>query len=349
MSTQSDFEKLFGITAADDLVRYWIDTGYPPLNLIISGDPEKGIPGGRIIEIHGESSSGKTWLTCQLMKAVQHQGGIAIFGDQERSLDTALCEMDGMSLAFPQWMYFRKETWEEYCDTALGMCQRIRKDKLITDDKPIMVVFDSVASMVPQSMLYDSKGNRREIKNLNMNDTTALPRAASSTMKILNSEFERLNVTFVLINQVREKPGVTHGDPRYTPGGKAFEFYPSVRLSMGRTMIKDKSTGETTGQEIGIKTKKNKCARPGQEVEALLVFPPEGGAVFDRETGLLRELINLKVLPWTGQMVEWVDGKKYYVKTLSQKLRDEGAFEELRKLYVNAIKGVPAQPVPEAA
>lgn len=314
-------------------VQHWLDTGYPLLNKIISGDYDKGVPGGRIIEMFGPPSSGKTLIATLIMMAAQRAGGVAGFSDHEYSFQLPFAKRLGLDDTFPQWIYRRPETWEASNTMLLKAGETIRKSKLIPDEAPIVWVCDSVAAMIPQSVLYDPKtGARRPIDSMNMNDTTALSRVSSTTLKTINQMTSELNITVIYLNQIRTKIGVVYGDPTTTPGGSAFEFYASVRLALGKKLIKDKKTGEVLGQVTGVTTKKNKITRPFQEIDLSLRFADDGMAQFDFTGGMLDFLVEHKKLEMSGAYINWIDGKKYYKAELSRKIDAEGLQEEVKKL-----------------
>jgi recombination protein RecA len=313
-------------------VKHWLDTGYPLLNKIVSGDYDKGIPCGRIIEMFGPPSSGKTLIATQLMIAAQKAGGFAGFCDHEYTYQMPFAKRLGLSDDGSNWIYRRPRTWEESNTIALKAGQIIRKNKLVPDDAPILWVFDSVAAMIPKSMLMDKDGKDRGIDELNMNDTTALSRVSSSTLKVINQMTAELNMTVLYLNQVRTKIGVVYGDPTTTPGGAAFEFYASVRLALGKKLVKDKTSGDVVGQVTGITTKKNKVIRPFQEVDLRLTFDDDGMAHFDFTSGMLDFLVENKKLEMSGAYINWIDGKKYYKKALAEKIEAEGLQEELKTL-----------------
>lgn len=328
--------KAIGENDPEQEVKNWLDTGYPLLNHIISGDYDKGVPGGRIIEMFGPPSSGKTLIATQIMQAAQKAGGVAGFNDHEYSYMLPFAKRLGLDDTFPQWIYKRPETWEQSNEIALTAAETIRKSGAIPDNAPIVWVFDSVAAMIPNSVMFDKNGKKRPISEMNMNDTTALSRVSSTTLKSINQLSSQLDVTFLYLNQIRTKVGVVYGDPTTTPGGSAFEFYASVRLALGKKLIKDKTTGEVTGQLTGITTKKNKLTRPFQEVDLRLSFDDDGMARLDFTTGLLDFLIEKGRLETSGAWVVWLDGKKYYKSTLAEKIDAEGAYEELKALVRTA-------------
>jgi protein RecA len=311
----------------------WLDSGYAPLNKILSGVYDRGWAGGRIIEIAGPPASGKTLLATFAMIAAQKAGGIAIFIDYERSFNATFAEMLGLDTKFPRFVYQRSETWEDGNTAAMRTAQILRAKKLIPDDAPIVVVQDSIAAAVPKSMLYDKDGKRREIDSLTMNDTTALARVTSTTLKVVNQLVGDFNISAIYLNQIRTKIGVVYGDPRTTPGGSAMEFYASTRIFTGRKLEKEKATGDVKAAIIGLQTVKNKLARPYQEVELRLAYEDEM-ARFDLTRGYLEELIEAGKVPKDKSgRVTW-EGKTYFIGPLVEKLDAENKQDELRALLV---------------
>lgn len=309
-------------------VTNWLDTGYEPLNEIICGNAQGGVPYGRIIEIFGPPSSGKTALATKLMIEAQRAGGIVIFLDHERTFEVELAKAMGLDDEFPKFIYKRPKTWEESNNIAMKTAELIRQKKLIADDAPIVAVFDSVAAMIPQSVF--EKG----IDQYTMNDTTALARVASTTLKAINAFTADLNATTVYLNQVRTKPGVVYGDPTTTPGGVAFEFYASVRLSLTRSKVVEQKDGEKefTGQLITIEAKKTKLTRPFQKTQLRLMFDERGMAYFDTIASLVDYAIENGKLTYNKPRVTWTDGKQYFTKALVEKIKTEGLEAELKAL-----------------
>lgn len=313
----------------------WLDTGYGPLNEVIAGmgRQHRGWPGGRIIEIAGPSASGKTLLATLAMIAAQRAGGIAIFVDWERAFNADFARILGMDTTFPRFIYKRSETWEEGNSVALKAAQAIRQQKLIPDTAPIVIVYDSIAAAVPKSMLYDTKGKPREIDEFTMNDTTALARVTSTTLKVVNQLVAEYNVTAIYLNQIRTKIGVVYGDPRTTPGGSAMEFYATTRIFTGRKLVKDKASGDLKAALIGIQTVKNKLSMFGKEVELRLDYDDMGIARFDFTSGYIDTAVERGLLTKDGAgRVTWIDGSKHFVAQLAKKIDAEGAVPELIKV-----------------
>jgi recombination protein RecA len=316
-----------GENSTDEAIAGWLDLHYPPLSEMISGNPMQTLPYGRIVEIFGPSGSGKTRLALEAMIEAQKAGGIAGFSDHERAWNSEYARAQGLKGEMPHFIYKQPDTWEESNTIACKAVEAIRKNNLIPAEAPIVWVFDSIAAMIPKSVF--EKG----IDEYTMNDTTALARVMSTTIKAVNHFIADHNAIFIYLNQVRTKPGVVYGDPTTTPGGVAMEFYASIRLGLGRRLVKDEDK-EVIGQTVGVTTKKNRFARPFQETDMLLLFPDGGGSEFDKVTSLLQVLINKGKMPYSKPRATWLDGKQYFVGALARKIKDEGLYEELVKLYV---------------
>lgn len=312
----------------------WLDLGHPPLNKIISGDYTRGMPYGRIIEVYGPSGAGKTLIATRAMIAAQQAGGVAGFVDWERTFKASFAEEVGLNTAFPGFIYKQSDTWEAGNTVAMKMAEAIRTKELIPKTAPIVWVFDSIAAAVPKSMLYDKEGNRRPIDEYSMNDTTALARVTSTTLKAVNQLASELNVVMIFLNQIRTKPGVAWGDPTTTPGGAAMEFYASTRLSLGRKREMDKKTGDMLAADISIKTAKNKLTRPFQTTNLRLSYDEEGRASFDYATAMIDHMIDAGALVKEGNMVVF-DGKKMFASVLSKKVNAEGLMPVLTKMLVD--------------
>jgi recombination protein RecA len=327
-------DKLVGNGRSIEEELVYLDSGYPPLNHALSGKYAGGFPAGKIYEISGGSSTGKTALATKLMVEAQKAGGCAIFVDWEHSFNIDLAEQFGLNKAAPFFVYIDPDTWEDGNTKALQAAQMIREAKVIPPHAPIVEVLDSIAAAIPRSMLYDSDGKEKALDEFSMNDTTALARVTSTTLKVIKRLAETHKVTLVYLNQTRTKPGVSYGDPTTTPGGTAMEFYADARIRLTRAQIKA-GTGaakEFIGQEINVKVIKSKFTAPFKTCSLRLMFNGEA-AYFDVTQSMLEELAELKRIPksTTGRYT-WIDGKEYPLKTLVEKINSEGSYAELVKL-----------------
>lgn len=313
-------------------VKHWLDSGFPPLNNASSSDWNDAFPVGRLIEIAGPPSAGKTAIATQAMVAAQKAGGIAIFMDHERSFSFKLAERIGLNTK-AGFVYKKPETFEESVAIFHLAVKTIREKKLIDKNAPICAVFDSLAAMTPQSILYDSKGKPRSAEDRNMNDNTALSRATSAHFPSISQIAEKYDVCVIFLNQMRTKIGVMFGDPRKTTGGDSPEFYFSQRLWLSASQIK-KGT-EIIGMEVTGSYKKNKVNRPFKTAKWRFMFQEDGTGRFDRERSLiefLEELGQLEKGNKAGNVV--FDGKEINKEHLARQLETEGdkGFKKLTDL-----------------
>lgn len=328
---------LAGVIGKNDdesTVRQFLDTGFPPLNFASSSDWNGGLPVGRMMEIAGPPSSGKTAIATAAMASAQRAGGISGFMDHERSFSTVLAPKLGLDISPSKFVFKKPRTFEESLQIAIVAGTHIRKNKLIKKDAPICWVFDSLASMVPQSALYEMKAGKiigeRSLEDRNMNDNTALARATSNAFPAFAQQCEELDICAIFLNQMRSKIGVLYGDPRKTTGGNAPEFYFSQRLWLGAAQVK-KGT-EIIGQDVTGKFVKNKVARPFREATWRFAYHEDGTGRFDRERSMVDFLMETGALPKIGKgATEW-EGKQIYPDALARKIETEGKFDELKKL-----------------
>lgn len=310
MSTQSTF----------------MSTGLVPLDILLSGEPDGGFAEGRIYEIYGPESSGKTAMATMAMIGAQKAGGVGIFVDYERTFEPVFAAEMGLNLNRPHFIYIKPTTWEEGNTKSLEVAQALRNHPEFKD-KPIVIVQDSVAAAVPKSVV--EKG----IDELNMNDTTALARVTSSTLKAVNVFVDEFNVVMIYLNQVREKIGVMFGNPETTPGGKAMKFYASVRISLSKKQTSE--NGHLTKHEIKAKVIKNKITQSvGQTVSWDLRYERKPGEVkskayIDSVGALIDYMKENKFLETAGAYIVYLDGKKYHRATLVKHIEENGLQEEL--------------------
>lgn len=245
---------------APTVVKRWIDTGSIQLNYAIKNAMGGGYPEGRIIEISGLPSSGKSHLAYHAAAVAQKMGGLVVYIDTENATPVSKLADMGVDVR-KRFVYCDSHCTEEVFSIIEST---ILKAKQIVDkDIPILVIWDSVAATSPKAELdgdYDQ------------NSVGLQARAISKGMRKITGVIGQNNVTLLCINQLRDAIGVMHGDPAVTPGGKAIPFHSSVRIRLGSgNQVKDKN-----GNPIGIHTtltiKKNKVAAPFRKMEFDIIF-----------------------------------------------------------------------------
>lgn len=315
-------------------VTKFLDSGFPPLNDASSANWDNGFPVGRLVEIAGPPSSGKTAIATKVMIAAQKAGGVAGFMDHEHSFSSKLATNMGLDTSHG-WVYKKPDTFEKSVAIFNKAVAYIRENKLIASDAPIVWVFDSLAAMIPRSTLYDEKGELRDPEKLNMNDHTALARATSTHFKAIALMAEKYDVCVIFLNQLRAKIGVIFGDPRTTTGGSSPEFYFSQRLWLTARQIKKKNQNVPLGMEITGKFVKNKISAPFREATWRFVFQEDGSGRFDVERSLIDYLEENQLIESSGARgsVKF-EGKSINKDVLARQIEAEGpaGFAKLKAL-----------------
>ncbi len=264
-----------------------------------------GVPRGRIIEIYGPESSGKTTLALQILAEAQAADGLVAFIDAEHALDPVYAAKLGVDI--DEVLISQPDCGEQ----ALEIC-----DMLVRSNAIDVIVVDSVAALVPRAELEGEIGD----SNVGMQ-----ARLMSQALRKLAGSLSKSKTTCIFINQLREKIGVMFGNPETTTGGRALKFFSSVRMDIRRVdTIKEK--GEAIGNRVRVKIVKNKCAAPFRQAEFDLIY----GEGISREGSIIDMAVDEGIVHKSGAWYTYGDerlgqGREAAKETLKQNpdLRDE--------------------------
>ena len=273
-----------------------------------------GYPKGRIIEIYGPESSGKTTFALQAIAAHQREGGRAAFIDAEHALDPVYAEKLGVNI--DELLLSQPDTGEQ----ALEICEALVRSEALS-----IIVIDSVAALVPQAEIDGEMGDSH---------VGLQARLMSQALRKLSGSINKTKTTCIFINQLREKVGVMFGNPETTPGGRALKFYASIRLDIRRAEQLKKGEG-IVGNRTVIKVVKNKVAPPFKTATVDIMY----GEGVSREGEVLDLAVDAGVVDksgaWYSYNGERLGQGKEAVKLMlkeNTKLRDEIELK-VRKFY----------------
>jgi recombination protein RecA len=264
-----------------------------------------GYPKGRIIEIYGPESSGKTTLALHAIAQVQEKGGNVAFIDAEHALDAQYARKLGVDI--DNLLLSQPDTGEQALEIA---------EALVRSGSVDTIVIDSVAALVPEAEINGDMG---------ASHVGLQARLMSQAMRKLSGVISKTNTTAIFINQIREKVGIMFGNPETTPGGRALKFYSSVRLEIRRSeTIKDGT--EIVGNKARIKVVKNKVSPPFKVVQVDIIY----GQGISQEGELLDLSVQLNLIQKSGawfshngeKIGQGRENAKNYLKE-NQKLFDE--------------------------
>jgi len=270
-----------------------------------------GVPRGRVVEIFGPESSGKTTLMLHVIANAQKTGGLAAFIDAEHALDPGYAKKLGVNL--DELLVSQPDSGEE----ALTICETLARSNALD-----VIVIDSVAALVPKAELEGEMG---------MATMGMQARLMSQALRKLTAILSKSKTTCIFTNQLREKVGVMFGNPETTPGGKALKFYASVRMDIRRKEAIKDASGNVLGHHVKVKVVKNKVAPPFVEAEFDIIFNHginKEGSILD--VGIDCGAVDKKGawLQFNGELIG--QGKEAAQKTLAEK-------PELARKIVEAI------------
>ena len=282
-----------------------------------------GIPKGRIVEIYGPESSGKTTVTLHMIAEVQKRGGIAGFIDAEHALDPVYAKNIGVDV---DNLYISQPDCGEQ---ALEITETMVRSGAID-----IVVVDSVAALVPRAEIDGDMGDSH---------VGLQARLMSQALRKLTGVISKSNCTVVFINQLREKVGIMFGNPETTTGGRALKFYSSVRMDV-RRIESLKQSGEVTGNRTRAKVVKNKIAPPFKEAEFDIMF----GEGISREGDILDLAAEISVVNKSGAWYAY-EGNKIGQgrENAKQYLKDNPEVCAVIEAKVREHYGIAAEPEAE--
>ena len=241
-----------------------------------------GIPRGRIIEIYGPESSGKTTVALHMIAQAQKQGGLAAFIDAEHALDPEYARRLGVDI--DNLLISQPDNGEQALEIV---------DALVSSGALDIIVIDSVAALVPRAEIAGEMGDSH---------VGLHARLMSQALRKLTGAISKQRTATVFINQIREKVGVMFGSPETTTGGRALKFYASVRLDV-RKIDSIKTNGDVVGNKTRIKVVKNKIAPPFKQAEFDIMY----GQGISHESSLLDLATNMEIINKSGSWYSYND------------------------------------------
>lgn len=286
-----------------------------------------GIPRGRVIEIFGPESAGKSTLAQHIVAQAQKMGGMAAYVDVEHALDPSFAEAIGIKI--DDLLISQPDTGEQALEIT---------EALVRSNAVDVIVVDSVAALVPRAEIEGEMGDSH---------VGLQARLMSQALRKLTGAISRSRASVIFINQLREKVGVMFGNPEVTPGGRALKFYSSVRIDLRRTESLKQGTN-IVGNRVKAKIVKNKVAPPFRTAEFDIMFTGKYHGI-SREGDLLDLAVEMNIVRKTGAFFSFGDirigqGRENAKEYLAQNSTLAAEIES--QIRANALAAKPARPTP---